>query len=78
MKQNVIHLEIKKSDVNEHRYYGSKAAVYDDMEPAGIGITYDSLRRHGNLVGKPYENKKCIIRQGSLVTKKGNRGGHLK
>lgn len=71
-KQKVIHLELKRPDGNKHRYYGSKAAIYDDYTSTDLGIGYGHLRDYGDLSKAPYENSKCVIRQGYLQTKKKN------
>ena len=39
-----------------------------------LGITYASLRNYGLTSEHPYQNKKCIIRKGVLLSKSGGRG----
>ena len=69
-ERQVIHLQI------EDRHYGSMSAIYDQFSKDQIGISYGSLRNYGLSPDKPFQNDKTrvIIRQGVLVTKKGNRG----
>lgn len=71
-ERQVIHLQ--KGD--QHYYYGSMSAIYDQFTKEQIGISYGYLRNYGLSPDKPYQNDKTgvIIRQGILVTKKGNRG----
>lgn len=58
----------------EHHYYGSIARMYEDFTGEELGITYASLRNYGLSSEHPYQNKKCIIRKGELLSKSGNRG----
>jgi hypothetical protein len=60
----VFHLELN----NQHYYFGSKKALCDTFGKEQIGITYDSLRNVSMSAEKPFINKRCIIRQGILVT----------
>lgn len=71
-ERQVIHLQIG----DKHYYYGSMSAIYDQFKKEQIGISYGSLRNYGLCPEKPFQNDKVgvIIRQGVLVTKKGNRG----
>jgi len=71
-ERTVIHLEID----GEHHYYGSIANMYEFYTGEELGITYASLRNYGLSADHPYKNekKKCIIRKGVLLSKKGNRG----
>lgn len=62
--QKVIHLELG----GKHYYFGSMKAMFDTFDRETIGISYDYLRRVGLSADKPYQNKKCIIRVGKLVT----------
>ena len=63
-QQKVIHLELN----GIHTYYGSVKALCDNNSKDVIGITYDSLRHSKLTPETPYQNKKCIIRQGVLIT----------
>lgn len=60
----VFHLELN----GEHHYFGSKKALCDSFGKEDIGITYPSLRNYALSPDKPFTNKKCIIREGILVT----------
>ena len=71
-ERTVIHLEIN----GEHHYYGSVANMYEFYTSEELGITYASLRNYGLSAERPYQNKKCIIRKGVLLSKSGNRGIH--
>ena len=70
MDRTVLHLEID----GQHHYFGSLASIYDVFTPQQLGISYGSLRNYGLSEDKPYQNSKCIIRKGRLITKNGNRG----
>lgn len=69
-ERTVIHLEID----GQHHYYGSVANMYEFYTSEQLGITYASLRNFGLSSEHPYQNKKCIIRKGVLLSKSGNRG----
>ena len=69
-ERTVIHLEIN----GEHHYYGSVANMYEFYTSEELGITYASLRNYGLTSEHPYQNKKCIIRKGILLSKTGGRG----
>lgn len=69
-ERTVIHLQID----DQHHYYGSIANMYEFFTSEELGITYSSLRNYGLSADHPYQNKKCIIRKGVLLSKKGNRG----
>lgn len=60
----VFHLELN----GEHYYFGSKKALCDTFGKEYIGITYPSLRNYALSPTNPFSNKKCIIREGTLVT----------
>ncbi len=62
----VIHLELKAD--HSHHYFGSIKALCDNFDKDQIGIVYTSLRCVNLGERKYYENSKCIIRQGILVT----------
>ena len=79
MTRKVIHVELKvPGNGPKHFYFGSKKAVYDVLSSEVVGITYRTLLNCVKLSNGPYENKKCIIRQGILVSASMNiksRGG---
>ncbi len=64
----VIHLYIKET--NKHYYFGSLQAMCDVFDKEVIGIVYTSLKRVKLKEKGLYENNKCVIRQGKLVTAK--------
>lgn len=71
----VYHIELKKeAEPYRHQYFGSKASIYEWLTEEDLGITYKTLRAKGDLSSRPYENSKCIIRQGTVNRKHGNRG----
>ena len=70
-ERTVIHLEFTNG---EHHYFGSLANIYEYFTTEMIGISYGSLRNYGLSSEKPYQNAKCIIRTGILLSKEGNRG----
>ena len=68
-KRRILHIELKKPvDGKRHFYFGSKKAVFDVFSHEDVGITYAYLVNSVKLKNGPYENKKCIIRQGILIT----------
>lgn len=74
--RTVIHLHILKTD--EHLYFGSIANLYEYYDADTLGISYGSLRNYGLSKDKPYSNKHCVIRKGTLLSKSGNRGENIK
>lgn len=76
MKQEfkVIHVELKEQYNGKiHYYFGSKAAIYDTLPERLVGISKESLWNI-NLHNKDYSNKKCIIRLGTLIRRRTQRG----
>ena len=65
-ERTVIHLYIKENDT--HHYFGSIANVFEYFSPDILGISY------GLSNEKTFQNSKCIIRKGTLLSKSGNRG----
>ena len=63
-ERTVIHLELGA----EHHYFGSIKALCDHFGKEQIGITYKSLANIGITPEKPYRNKYCTIRKGTLLT----------
>lgn len=51
----------------KHFYFGSKAAVFQHFSPEQIGITYKTFRNLGSIKETPFQNDRCIIRQGELI-----------
>ena len=63
-ERTIIHLELGA----EHHYFGSIKALCDHFGKEQIGITYKSLANIGITSDKPYRNKFCTIRKGTLLT----------
>lgn len=70
MEVKVVHLHLKNANgSSEDKYFGSLKAIYDIFDEADIGIKYKSLTNA--IRGKSeYENKKVIIRIGTIQRKK--------
>lgn len=62
--QKVVHLEIN----GEHYYFGSISALCHTFSKEVIGVSYGYLRHVHLAPDNPFQNKKCIIRVGPLVT----------
>ena len=71
-ERTVIHLYLK--DCDEHHYFGSVANIFEFYDHKVLGISYGALRNYGLTAENPYQNSKCIIRKGVLLSKSGNRG----
>lgn len=65
-ERKVIHLHLKRD--NSHHYFGSLKALCDTFGKDDIGIVYSSLRAVNLSEKKIYENNKCVVRQGELIT----------
>ncbi|MCQ2139930.1 MAG: hypothetical protein MJZ09_06110 [Bacteroidales bacterium] len=63
----VVHLEI---DGKKHYYYGNLKALCDHWQKDALGVGYDYLQNYGISEEKPFQNAKCVIRRGILVTSK--------
>ncbi|UVY46905.1 MAG: hypothetical protein [Bacteriophage sp.] len=75
-EQKVIHVELKEPHKGKrHYYFGSKAAIYEDLSEDLIGIKKESLW-NVDLEKADYENRLCIIRSGVLRRKATYRGGN--
>ena len=68
--RKVIHLHIEGEDY----YFGSVSAIYSMFTNEQLGIGYGSLRNFGLSSTKPYSNDKIIIKEGVLISSKGDRG----
>ncbi len=66
VERTVVHVELLCD--NSHHYFGSLAAIFEKFSKEEIGISYGSLRNYGLSSEKPYKNKLCIIRKGTLIT----------
>jgi hypothetical protein len=70
----VIHVELKNPyQDKQHYYYGSKAAIYDELPEDVVGIKKESLWNVDLKKGE-YHNKFCTIRMGTLGRTQANRG----
>lgn len=68
--RKIIHLHIDGKDY----YFGSIAAIYSVFNKEQIGVSYGSLRNYCISPTKPYRNDKVTIKEGGLITAKGQRG----
>jgi len=75
-ERTVIHLHLLNKD--EHHYFGSIANMFEFYDADTLGISYGSLRNYGLSYERPYQNNKCVIRKGVLLSKNTNRGGNIK
>lgn len=69
LKQNrtIIHVQVK--DTDEHFYFGSAAAMFEDSRVKNLlGIAYQTFRKKRISSNKPYENQYVIVRKGPLST----------
>ena len=60
----VFHLELNGA----HHYFGSKKAIFDVFGKEDIGITYASFRNYDLSNSNPFQNSRCTIREGVLIT----------
>lgn len=68
-KRKVFHVEMKEPVNGKcHFYFGSKKAIFERFSHDEVGITYRYFTNCVKLSNGPYENKKCVIRQGELIT----------
>ena len=71
-ERTVIHLYIKENDT--HHYFGSIANVLNIFRLIYLGfptVLYEITDYQRKL---SFQNSKCIIRKGTLLSKSGNRG----
>ena len=68
--RKIIHLNFDGKDY----YFGSVAAIYSQFSKEEIGVSYGSLRNYCITPDRPYRNSKVIIKEGVLITSKGERG----
>lgn len=69
-ERKVIHLNKNGEDY----YFGSLSAIYSIFNKEDIGISYGSLRNYGLDVDHPYFNSKVVIKEGVLISARGERG----
>lgn len=74
IKNNVVHVEFK-TPVNgvTHDYFGSLEAIFIKYDKKYIGASTQWLYKAKITPEKPFENKRCIIRRGTVTRKPGNR-----
>lgn len=68
--RKIIHLHLNGRDY----YFGSLAAIYSEFTREEIGVSYGSLRNYRISPEHPYTNDKVVIKEGVLITAKGDRG----
>lgn len=69
-QRKVIHLH---KDGEDH-YFGSLSAIFSVFSKEDIGIGYGALRNYGITPEHQYSNGKVIIKEGVLISAKGERG----
>lgn len=65
----IYHVEI----YGGHHYFGSISAIFDIFTPEQLGVSLSRLWSFGITESKPYTNKACTIRRGTIHRKKTNR-----
>ena len=60
----IVHLEID----GRHYYYGNLKALTDHWPKETLGVSYTYLKNLNIDESKPYQNDKCIIRRGIIIT----------
>lgn len=66
-RNKIVHVELKATQT--HLYFGSLKAIFTKLTRDDVGCGYKHLTTLKLIEdGSHYENKKCIIRIGSLVT----------
>lgn len=60
----IVHLEKE----GQHYYYGNLKALTDNWSKEDIGVSYSYLKNLNIPYDKPYQNEKCIIRRGVIIT----------
>ena len=69
-ERKVIHLHKDGDDY----YFGSVSAIFSMFSKEDIGIGYGALRNYGISPKHPYTNGKVTIKEGVLISAKGERG----
>ena len=60
----VVHLQKD----GRHYYYGNLKALTDHWSKEDLGVSYKYLKNLNIDEDKPYQNDKCIIRRGIIIT----------
>lgn len=68
--RKIIHLVKDGKDY----YFGSLAALFATFDKDELGVTYGSIRNYHITPDRPYVNKIITIKEGVLISAKGNRG----
>ena len=68
--RKVIHLHKDGEDY----YFGSVSAIFSVFSKEDIGIGEGALRNYGLNPEHPYSNAKVVIKEGVLISAKGDRG----
>lgn len=63
-ERTVVHVEYG----GEHFYFGSLSAVYTRFTSKELGVALGTLRNYTVRENNPYQNSRCIIRKGTLIT----------
>lgn len=71
--RKVIHLHKDGADF----YFGSLSAIFSVFDKEDLGIGYGALRNYGINPERPYSNGKITIKEGVLISAKGERGRKL-
>ena len=78
-KDTVIHVEFHEGPrKGQHRYFGSITAIFDEIPQKDLKTTVDRLYRSQLSEEKPFQNKVCTIRKGTIHRKPGNRTAPVK
>lgn len=72
-ERKVIHLQLG----DNHYYYGSIASLFDEYDDEVLGFSHYKVKNNLGRLGV-MQNDKCIIRQGVLRAKRGERGKRTK
>lgn len=63
-ERTVVHLEF----AGQHYYFGSLSAIYTKFTAEELSVALGTLRNYGVKEGRPYQNARCVIRKGVLIT----------
>lgn len=63
-ERTVVHVEI----TGQHYYFGSLTAIYTVFTSEQLGVALGTLRNFRVASDKSYQNSKCTIRKGILIT----------
>lgn len=63
-ERTVVHVEI----TGRHYYFGSLTAIYTIFTSEQLGVALGTLRNYRVTSDKSFQNSKCTIRKGTLIT----------